>query len=394
MLKRFEIKSTLLLVAVFAAACSSEGLNRTGEEMPKAPIQFGQSFVDYSLQMAPDQPQEPSRSSNAPEGTGGDNTSGGGGGQGEGRSSNMLSVYSSTMGVYGWYTEGEKAETPIFKNQLIENSDTTGNWSYSPVQYWDSETGYRFYAYAPHVSTADKSVEIDLDSTSGYLNIKGINLKGVNLQSPSATPSQIKNFRYSGDIDWMVDRRGKDVEGTTGESVVFTLEHVMAKFNVRVRLYEPVDMSDIFEDVVVDSLSIGEFVSSAEFRQNTYDTPTDAAACLSEWIYGDSPAMTTFEAIPNVYLEDRYLYLIESLVIPQMVNEDMTLRMTYTFIYKDGARETCESVVNLHEIFDDVFDCFISHNTYTLSITIAPQVVTFDAGASKWEEICVNPSDR
>ena len=72
--------------------------------------------------------------------------------------------------------------------------------------------------------------------------------------------------------------------------------------------------------------------------------------------------------------------------MPQSIEENVEkLIIDYTIV-----TETREENYNYELKFDDgenmVFENFMDHNNYTINLTVRPNIITFDATATVWED--------
>lgn len=301
------------------------------------------------------------------------------------RATTMLSQHSATMGVWGWQTTLEDGEVKLFDNQNVYYSDELQDWTYSPKKYWASDSEYRFYAYAPHSTSVEDAV-VSIDPESGKFSIEGVTLEGSNLQqeNPSAKTSGI--FADVTDVDWMIDRVGLTElkGGTSGNRVTFNMQHILAKLNVLVRLNSAL-ADDERITVTLDSLKIGSFIGNGTFVQK-YDRtpdPTDADNYPEqEWTSDLTKPAYLISSAEDVEIDGKGVYVIESLVIPQQTSSDSKIRVYYTISTTDGHAERYYEVFSL----DEAFTGFATGHNYTLTLTIAPDYITFDAGSDSWDE--------
>jgi len=297
------------------------------------------------------------------------------------RSTSLLADHTASMGVWGWQTTSDNEKVQLFDNQAVVYSNATNEWTYSPKKFWSNDSYYNFYAYAPHSGSTAATVTID--QTTGRFNIDGITLEGSNIMynTPSRTTSGI--FKETTDIDWMVDHTGlAGAKSLFGKQVTFNMQHILAKLNVKVRISSFLEADA--NTVTLDSLIIGTFVGYGSFEQKLDHTPdpeneTDNAA--QEWTIDTTRPRYSINGAKNIEIDAAGYYVIESLLIPQNVGAGNTVKITYTMT-SGSQTEKFTSIFDL----DKMFDRFTSGNNYTLIITIAPDIITFDAGSSRWDE--------
>lgn len=294
----------------------------------------------------------------------------------------QLNDYAQTMGVWGWQKDETTVECQIFKNHKVEYNGT--KWAYSPLRYWDSGSFYTFYAYAPHVSDQKGNVaKVSLNESTGMISISDVTLKGDNLHDMTPSTEQKKSFKTAAnDVDWMVARTGQTAEGSTHTTVAFTMQHVLAKLNVRVKTSNVLSTDADIKEVTANSISIGNMAAEGSFKQQHYATQA-ATAVEQEWTTGDDKL--TLSGSTDFTVTTKWQYMLESLVIPQAI-PNAEIKFVYSFVFTDGRTEYYTYRISLAEVFNTITH-FVSGNSYTISFTIAPDVIKFDAGTSSWIDI-------
>ena len=298
------------------------------------------------------------------------------------RSLAMLSEHTSTMGVWGWQTTKVGVVGCLFRDQEVTFNSEIGLWSYSPEKYWEEGSSYRFYAYAPHGNSVPNA-NVAIDEETGHISITGVTLSGSNTMSTNARAKLYGTFKNVDDIDWMIDRTGRLVpKEQIRNKVIFNMQHILAKFNVKVNTSSSISATSTY--VVLDSISIGRFLSKADFSQILDHSPIMGNAddeAAQEWQIDSSNPLYTLQGTRYATVDKDGCYVIESLLIPQNVNESQMVKISYTLHFEDARTEHYTYNFNLNQAFNS-FNC--SYN-YTLYITIGPDVITFDAGSDIWE---------
>ena len=293
------------------------------------------------------------------------------------KATTLLSEHSGTMGVWGWQTTIQDDTERLFQNQEVTFNDTLGKWTYSPVKYWESHSSYRFYAYAPH-SGSVPGVTAAIDSATHAISFKGITLQGNNTLQ-TGVPELHANFAQVDDVDWMLDRTGQNLSGSTRSEVMFNMQHILAKICVKVCRSNFFLTDSVEVTVIVDSLKIGGFVSQGDFDQ-TFDSVSIAKS--QEWTLIDTLPRYTMNSTHDVSIADSALYIMESLLIPQYTDDSQYVQIWYSIGNKDGFMNHFNYVFRLNQAFRH----FDTGCNYILSIVLGgPEPITFNGGVSSWD---------
>ena len=290
-----------------------------------------------------------------------------------------LSDLDTTMGVWGWFVDMDGIERRVFNNQLVKYGAASHKWTYLPEKYWQQDgKDYKFCAYAPHGSKVD-GADVTINLTDTMINITGITLKGCNTMSnkPLPMPKGINTFINVDDTDWMIDRK---IKSFYHELITFNMQHILAKLIVTAKS-TPLP-SGCF--VVIDSLSVGDFVSKADFTQKRDHTPDPTLpedAGVNEWtLYPSEPRYTLYSAVDDTLSPNKEYCMIESLLLPQDVTPSQELFIYYSVHISDGhIQHSFES-----KKLDELFDSFSSECAYRIQLTIDPGFISFQTGATKW----------
>ena len=339
----------------------------------------------------------------------------------------FLEDYHQTFAVYGTkksqvdgevsYVFGDNAtaitETSKYDGVTctFEEAGTqlTGQWTYAPARFWDTQADYRFIAYAPAAAPIRYVYGKAGDETAvtGYrfLSTAPYTILGQNLQANPSKKEQKVGFTGVGagkDIDIMISD-AQSVNGATRQresTVDLIFHHTLSKLNVKldVETAEPADTDSVagyrveVSDVRIDSL----------YSQGSFDTGT--------WTVNDSTATSPLVSYvfatekPGVKLDTEDTYFIESLVMPQDIaaNQKVTLVYTITSIDKNKNEhaEKYTYVTTLADIFaitatTPIATEFQENSNYTVSFHLNPEnnVIQFDAGVAEWAQNLGNNTD-
>lgn len=305
------------------------------------------------------------------------------------RSVSMLSQHTNTMGVWGWQTTQGGEVVCQFNNKNVTYDPDLALWTYSPARYWDKGSSYRFYAYAPHSSSVPNTA-VSINDQTGYITIQDVILNGCNTMSAQTRPAPTGSFMDVDDIDWMIDRAGQIVSKENIYSrVTFNMQHILAKFNVMIVANSTIISSG--STLTIDSLYIGQFMSKGSFTQKldhspVLGVPSDESA--HEWTLDSTHPHYSLQCIENLNVTTDACCVIESLLLPQVMTDDIVLRLHYTIKTLGGHIEHYVFMIKLNEAFKDT-DKFMSANNYTLTLLIGEDnnVITFDSGSPVWDEV-------
>lgn len=310
------------------------------------------------------------------------------------RALTALCDHSTTMGVWGWRSDSELTDEPLFIDQLVAY-DNAADWTYSPLRYWEQHSTYRFNAYAPHSSdTRASEASVTVDDATGLISIYDVKLTGDNIRKADASHDLKESFVASSDIDWMVARAGQTAKGSTRMRVQFVMQHILSKFNVRIRIGDDLAANEGLTKVTLKDLTIGTFYAKGSFEQALDHTPSPTVAsdlAADEWTVESTPVVSLVGA-PNVVTDNVYTYVLESLILPQSVRDDMTVLLHYSFTYSDGHVENYTFQMPLKDAFgvgsaSGANGLFVAGCSYTLSFLIDPNAISFDAGLDEWTPI-------
>lgn len=337
---------TLILTGLFLAGCSyDESVRelRTNSTDPSLAITFANGLIDKPITT---------------------------------RAVTLLSDHMNTMGVWGWQTTPQGTVERPFIDQKVTFNVPEAKWTYTPLKYWENNSTYWFSAYAPHQNSVP-GVTASIDSITHAISIGGVTLYGCNTIT-KGVPTPPANFGSVDDVDWMVDRFGQNMIGFNRGQVTFNMQHILSKICVRIARAKSF-LQDSIEHMSLDSIKITDFVCQGNFNQSIKN---DSLSILAEWTPVDTLPRYTITSAKGVSIPDSALYVIESLMIPQPVNENQYINIWYNIGNKGGYIGHYYYVIKL----SDVYSRFMAGRNYVLTLTLSPDVITFDSGVSDWED--------
>ncbi|HOQ58758.1 MAG TPA: fimbrillin family protein [Bacteroidales bacterium] len=362
----FLLSVLIAVVAIVFAACSSDVvLNDIAESQTDTPKAIG--FTSFSEKIT--------------------------------RADTDLEYYHNTFVVYGTkqstvdntiqYVFGGKATAAGNQEGVTctynATAGVTGNWEYVNPRYWDKQAEYDFIAYAPanaplryYYGAADAQVG---DANNEFVTNADYTLAGTNLQATATTAEKVKGFTGAGvDLDLMISNP-KPQSGSNNADVALVFKHILSKLNVTFA------KADVLDDatVTVTSVEITGLKEKGSYKQSDY--VNDEFTKTSGWAAKEVTGSTYKLAYSNgqeLNASDGLPYLfIESLVMPQTIDDDqVTLKAKYT-IQTGGYSENYTYQLDLHDV--EALRKYFDGYNYTLKFTIQPNVIKFDANVTVWD---------
>ena len=278
--------------------------------------------------------------------------------------------------------------------QEEEPDPILGDWAYTDPRFWDKQANYNFIAYAP-VSENNpiryyyKTVGAEVGATGNeFKTSEDYTLTGTNLQATATEAEIVKGFTVSeeeaGDLDLMISNNNKQNGAGHDDEVKLVFRHILSKLNVTFKKGENLANSD----VTVTEVTIAGLDNIGTYAESDYVYSEDAKH--TGW------TASTAESDEEVYaleyggenvsqkLDAKY-YFIESLVIPQEIEEEqVTLTAKYT-IKTGNYSEDYVYTLDLYEV--EALRSFFDGFNYTLNFTINPDVIKFDATVKTWDNV-------
>ena len=281
----------------------------------------------------------------------------------------LMEDYHKTIAVYG-VKENVTVQT-VFNNVTLTYTTpggTPNDWAYSPLRYWDKQATYEFIAFAPASAPMAYVLHTDGKVTGGHFQTSApYTLVGQNLQNGTSNEEIYTGFTggEGKDTDIMLAPM-VSANGTTKGIVNFNFYHILSKLNVAVKLNASLGSSV----VKVKNITISGLKDTGTY--------TDAAG-WSETVTDPNYKLQFNNATGVAVNATKALYFLESLVMPQAMAG--ILNMEYT-ISTGGYEETYYYAQSLADIFTTT--TFDKGSNYTITFTISPSVITFDAKVSNW----------
>lgn len=369
------MKKTLFILASIAllASCQQGEILVDTPETPEAPRHIGfETFVNKSTRA-------------------------------QGENSTSLQDYYETFNVYGWKTVGAET-TCVFNNIPVEYfaTDEAGKvvytagkpsdewtfaegWYYENVRYWDQMASkYQFSAYAPAAASDDVKCTADglitIGSEEFPVTVDGKNL----LATEPSTELAFTGF----DFDYMTAQSIEKVG-----SVALEFKHLLAKFNVRIRLDDAITTA---QDVSVQKIEIHNLADKGYYTNES----TAPEGAINGWSTTDKsvsyvPAVNTAYSLNAADNYHNY-YVLEQLIIPQTIKRPEAYKgpsineFAEACIYVEYTigTELFKSYTPISYIFATTASAytFKAGNQYTININVGPKPIYFTTSVSAWTD--------
>lgn len=269
------------------------------------------------------------------------------------------------------------------------------NWTYEPFRYWDKQATYNFVAVAPNADIITYSSPADVANSAGtYVttDATGYTLVGQNLQATPDTVEIKKGFvGGNGDTDLMTAGKVTRNGASAIEDVNLEFKHILAKLNIAIAKDPAFDNVKVLIDTVyvlgLDDNGTYTEGTSAQTSGWHSAKSANAADYKLAWTNADGKELLSGTGEGENYKAGKFLYFIESLVMPQSI-EEKTEKLNIKYRIVEGTLEqSYDYVLNLIDGNTKVFDeSFQERNNYTIFLTVRPNVITFDASTFVWTD--------
>ena len=268
------------------------------------------------------------------------------------------------------------------------------HWTYEDYRYWDKQATYSFVAVAPNASIVRYDMPNDVANTGGTFvttDSTGYTLIGQNLQTSEAPAAAEKKVGFKGgqneDTDLMTSGRITRNGAAAVTDVNLQFKHILAKLNVSIAKDPTFDNVK----VIIDSVRvIGLDDTGTYFEATSNNATSDWSSSLKNqdymlsWKNTDGIELPNSETVGDTHKE-KPLYFIESLVMPQTIEQQVEKLIVDYRIKTTNKEEKYNYVLDLYdEEGYKVFANFMEHNNYTIKLTVKPNVITFDACSEVW----------
>ena len=297
--------------------------------------------------------------------------------------------------------DGMPTTEAVYSNKnegTVSYDSSKSKWGANPLKYWDKTASeYYFYAGAP----ADAKWEFAIyrnDYSTGYLKYADFTLAGENIADGTNTHynNWTKNSSKN-DIDLMI-AAPNTVNRTSynkpePENVHMQFNHILSRLSIKVNKGSTIPQGQKLE---LTSLVVYNMKNTGSFDESK--DAADQTPKITRW----ETKNDTYE-LPAVEVTNEItsaIYTHQYLVIPQAVN--------YEAIDTDGSGTNDEAYFRIDYKIDDepyyayynLAQAFGQNGSLnfqegwenTLTITINPDIIVFDANVSEWQDYVGNGS--
>lgn len=352
-----------------------------------------------------------------------------------------LNFFYNKFNVYGWKKVNNSwvTDNPVFNNvtnqyfeedgkgdiytgtetvadewSTIQGSSAFPGWYYKGIRYWDKfATEYQFCAYAPIAASSEVECTPQGVITIGKAAAP-ITVESTNLMSTPATALAYKTF----DKDYMTATSKANYSTTANnEAVSLVFTHELAKFNIKLVLDKvnvTTNQAVIVREVSLHKLEGTSYYDSSKESETGFitgwHTPTTELAYTLK--NGDNGYQLNGDIDSEKTGDQNYdgYYIMERLMVPQTafkavddqsnaINAQASAyeNEEYVYVKYTIGTEPYEGYYALANLFlgntnGSSYD-FLGGNEYTLTITVGPRPIYFDASVTPWVDNDANKTN-
>ncbi len=260
--------------------------------------------------------------------------------------------------VYGWRTKAA-ADTPIFTGQEV-TKNASGNWTYSPLKYWEPGYSYTFEAIAPKSGTSG----VTFAAAKGGGTVTFVNDATTDVVYAKPVTRDLSSYTYT-------------TLPTQGE-VDFTFEHLLSR--VKFTFKNSLDASSNAKITISD-------VKITNAYTNGTVTPNSSAA----WMATNNNLEVSFASVsdatkdltdiePNNTGETEHMYLIPT---------DNTTSYNVAFKFKLDQEGVITEIGRTATISSVAME---SGKSYNFIAELGLQPINFTVTVSGWGDFTTTPS--
>lgn len=215
----------------------------------------------------------------------------------------------------------------LFKDQTVTR-ETTGQWTYSPLKYWNAGSTYAFYAMYP------QTVAHTFDQTDKNFTISGFTVEDA----------------IADQTDLMIAQENKPQPFNL---VTMTFNHILCNVNFYAKIVSSLENNGV-SGATINSLTITGIKNQGTFTQSGFDANKVANGAWSGYA-ATTWTSPTIAATPvdfadhkNGVMGETGNVLRDMLLLPQPLNA--ILKVNYTLTYDDGTTTTFDKSLPLESI--------------------------------------------
>ena len=274
------------------------------------------------------------------------------------------------------------------------------NWTYSPLRYWDKQAVFDFVAVSPNseIIRYNKPENV-ADGAGTYVttDAAGYTLVGQNLQSntaPAEAEIRVGFKGGNGDTDLMTAGKITRNGAAAISDVNLEFKHILAKLNIAIAKDQTFDNVTVLIDTVyvLGLDDNGTYIETSSTTASGWHSAASANAANYKlaWENQQGIALPKGTGEGDNYVAGKFLYFIESLVMPQSIEENVEKVFVKYRIISGTVEQSYSQIIKLIDGNVKVFENFQERNNYTLFLTVRPNVITFDASTSAWTDKTAN----
>lgn len=270
------------------------------------------------------------------------------------------------------------------------------NWTYSPYRYWDKQAIFDFVAVAPNsqIIRYNKPENV-ADGAGTYVTTDstGYTLVGQNLQSNTApADAEIRVGFKGGNGDTDLMTAGKITRNGAAAITDVNLEfkHILAKLNIAIAKDPTFDNVTVLIDTVyvLGLDDNGSYIETSSTQASGWHSEASANAANYKlaWENEHGIELPKGTGEGDDYEPGKFLYFIESLVMPQSIEENAEKILVKYRIVSGTLVQSYSQIIKFIDGDVKVFENFQERNNYTVFLTVRPNVITFDASTAAWTD--------
>ena len=230
----------------------------------------------------------------------------------------------TAMAVWGF----QDASNLLFNDQTVTR-EADGQWTYSPLKYWNAGSAYAFYAMYP------QTVAHTFDKTDKNFTISGFTVADA----------------IADQTDLMIAQKNTPQPFNL---VTMTFNHILCNVNFYAKILSTLQGNGV-TGATINSLTITGIKNQGTFTQSGFDAGSKVASgawgsyAATTWTSPTIAAtLVDFSDHKNGVMGETGNVLRDMLLLPQPLNAVLTVK--YTLTYNDGTTTTFDKSLPLESI--------------------------------------------